>query len=204
MQSKSTIKEVSITRALTELKTIDSRIQKAIESGVFVSYSGQFHKPTQGVDNSKSVYQSITDLITYRTKLKSAIITSNASTRVTICNMNMTVAEAIEMKSSLKHRKSLLTTLKRQYASATSEVENINSRVRRELEAKTKLSDTTDKTMSVEAFSEKYMQMHGVEVYDPLGVTKKIEELGSLIEEFESQVDCILSEKNATTMILIE
>ncbi len=194
--------KITITRALTELKTLDKRISKAIDSSLFVGYEGQFHKPDQHVKNAPSVYQSVLDLLERRKKIKSSIVSSNAVTTVTICGKEMTVAEAIETKSSIRHLENLLNRLKAQSAQAHQTVESLNARVRRDLESKTKLtSDKEDGTVDIVDFSRKYMEMHGVKIYDPISISTKIVEIEDYVTKFNSEVDFILTEKNSTTFI---
>lgn len=193
---------ISITRALVELKTLDSRIQKKIDTSVYVSYKGQFHQPADGVKDALANYQSANDLIERRKKIKSAIITSNATTKVTICGQEMTIAEAIETKSSIRHKKNLLAVLKAQYGNSVNTVEAINGRVRKDLENKSSRDGDKEKQqMSLEEFSKTYINLHGVELFDPLKVSQKIEQLEQYIIQFEQEVDYILSERNATTLI---
>ena len=194
----------SITRLLVELKTIDSRIQKKIDTTMFVTYKGQFHQPFEGTKESPSNFQSINDLIDRRKRIKSAIVMSNAVTKVTLCGQEMTVAEAIETKSSIKHKKNLLAVLKSQYGTTINNIESINAKVRKDLESKSNRDSDKDKQqMSLEEFSRTYITLHGVELFDPLNITQKIEQLEQFIVQFENEVDYILSEKNATTMIAI-
>ena len=193
---------ISITRALVELKTLDSRIQKKIDTSIFVSYKGQFHQPADGIKDALANFQSANDLIERRKKIKSAIITSNATTKVTICGNEMTIAEAIETKSSIRHKKNLLAVLKAQYGNSVSTVEAINAKVRKDLENKSSREGDKDKQqMSLEEFSKTYISLHGVELFDPLKVSQKIEQLEQFIVQFEQEVDYILSERNATTLI---
>ena len=194
--------KISITRALVELKTLDSRIQKKIDTGVFVSYKGQFHQPHEATKEAVANYQSVNDLIERRKKIKSAIITSNALTKVNICGNEMTMAEAIETKSSIKHKKNLLAVLKAQYGSVVTTIESVNARVRKDLENKsTRDTDKDKQQMSLEEFSKMYINLHGVELFDPIKVSQKIEQLEQYITQFEQEVDYVLSEKNATTFI---
>ena len=194
--------KITITRALTELKTLDKRIQKAIDSGSFVSYQGQFYKPNEMTKAAQSNYQSIMDLLERRKKIKSLIVMSNAVTHVTICGKELTVAEAIETKSSIKHLENLLNRLKAQHAEANRTVESLNDKVRRDLESKTKMTNEKDDTkIDLLEFSTTYMDMHGVKLYDPIKVSSKIEELETYITGFKSEVDFILTEKNSTTYL---
>ena len=53
----------------------------------------------------KSSFDSVESLIARETLLKSAVLLSNAVTKVTIANKEMTVAEAIHMKTVAEHKK---------------------------------------------------------------------------------------------------
>lgn len=194
--------KISITRALVELKTLDSRIQKKIDTSVFVTFKGQFHQPVEGIKDAASNFQSVNDLIERRKKIKSAIVSSNASTKITICGQEMTIAEAIETKSSIKHKKNLLAVLKSQYGNAVANIESVNARVRKEIEHKsTRDGDKDKQQMSLEDFSKMYVNLHGVELFDPIKVSQKVEQLEQFIVQFEQEIDYLLSEKNATTFI---
>lgn len=200
--------EISVTRALTELKTLDKRIQAATTAdSVFVSVSGQLRKPHPEATSAISRFQHINDLIERRRKLKSLLTISNATTLVKICDMEMTVAEAIEMKSSIKHKKTLLNTLKRQYADALAEIENVNEMQRnmlqKQLGAKDKDGGVSLSAKELSVYSEEYMKVNGLSLYDPIGIKDKMTQLENFITEFESQVDHVLSEKNATTLIKV-
>lgn len=198
---------ITITRALVELKTLDKRIQKCVEQATFVSYSGMFHKPHPDASKATQTYQSIIDLLERRKKIKSCIVSSNANTRVNICGNELTVAEAIETKSSIKHYKNLLTVLKRQFADASQRVEQVNQRVRNEMDAKVthivKNSDKDDNT-NVKEFSRNYMETNSVDLFDKLNTPEKIENVETYIRDFESEVDYVLNEKNATTTINLD
>ena len=193
--------KITITRALTELKTLDKRIQKNIDSGVFVSFHGKFHQPNPRSKLAVADLQSIHDLLERRKKLKSLIVMSNATTKVVICEKEMTVAEAIETKSSIKHYDNLLNRLKAQYAEANRKVENLNERVRSDLERKTKLSGENELKMDLIKFSKDYMAMHGIVLFDPVNIARKIKELEDYITQFKAEVDFVLTEKNSTTFI---
>lgn len=198
------IMAITITRALTELKTLDRRIQKAIDSSTFISFTGQFHQPDVNSKSAVSSYQKVNDLLERRKKIKSAIVRSNAVTTVYICGKEMTIAEAIETKSSIKHYERLLAQLRAQYGNANRNVENLNDRTRRDLEAKTQLNQKDDAKVDIVEFSKKYMDMHGVQLYDPLNVAKKIDDLEKYITGFKEEVDFVLTEKNSTTVIEVE
>ena len=195
--------QITITRALTELKTLDKRIQKQIDSSLFVSHTGQFYKPNENTKSASANYQSIMDLLERRKTIKSLIVISNANTKVVICGKEMTVAEAIETKSSIKHLDNLLNRLKAQKAESVRTIETLNEKVRRDLENKTKMTAEKEGDTKIDLleFSNTYMKMHGVELYDPIKIATKIEEIENYVTGFKSEIDFVLTEKNSTTYI---
>jgi hypothetical protein len=94
--------------------------------------------------------------------------------------------------------------MKSQFGIAVNTVESINSRVRKDIEGKsTRDTDKEKQQMSLEDFSKTYLNLHGVELYDPLKISQKIEQMENYITQFEQEVDYVLAEKNATTLINI-
>jgi len=186
-----------------ELKTLDKRIQKTITESVFCSISGELRQPDQRAVKAQSHYDQSRDLMSRRVKLKSAIVTSNANTKIRVCGMDLTVAEAIELKSSIKNYKSLLSQMRRQYGDSVNSIERENARARTTLENSLSRSNEDKDKINVAEYSRQYMKVHGVKLFDPIKVQDKIEELDKFVTEFESEVDFVLSERNATTLIEI-
>jgi hypothetical protein len=120
------IKEMSVHRALRELKTLDKRINNSLQSIDFVvdvvgnKQPKGYNKVEDYENEVKSKYTQIQDLIKLRNLIKREIILSNATTKITINNIEMTVAEAIEMKSSIDYKKSLLLKLQLDYRNDSS------------------------------------------------------------------------------------
>jgi formyltetrahydrofolate hydrolase len=115
----------------------------------------------------------------------------------------MTVAEAIEMKSSIDYKKSLLLKLQLDYRNAINEVErknnNFESRLNSYLESigkNTKLQDEETKKQ-IKTFTDN----NEAKLLDTLLIKKEINKLQEEIEVFESEVDLVLSESNAVTIL---
>jgi len=195
--------KMTITRALVELKTLDKRIQKSIDESLFVSIEGELRKPDVRAEKAQANYDRVRDLLERRVRIKSSIVISNATTTVRICGRDMTVAEAIELKTSIKNYKNLLSQMKRQYGNSVQSMELENDRARRTLESSLVRNDSDKEKdrQSVEDYSRQYMKVNGVKLYDPLDITNKITEVDKFVVDFESEVDFILSERNATTFI---
>jgi len=211
------MERMTITRGLAELKLLDSRIEKATNNGFFV-VPLQKNKKIFGrltieefSNIAKETLQSVNDLINRRSKIKEAIVISNASTYVTIGSESMTVAEAIERKTSISYEKDLLAVLERQLKKAEVEVANGNQAAEaKALEAlnTTLGSKNASKTDASEEdakniFDPIYNRFSWI-IVDPAGVATKVIELRKKIEDFELNVDFELSSCNATTFISIE
>ena len=200
---KTPVEKISITRALTTLKLLDKRINKAVNGCVFVNIKvgdkEKYEKFTPKED-----LQSVTDLIAYRARMKSAIMTSNSNTKVKIGKTEMTVVEAIELKDSIQYKKSLLNKLVGDYNRAKTEVENTNIQVSQRLDSLLVASfgkDVQNKGTEYEATSKQFLKHNEANIVDPLGTPDLVQELQDEIDTFEAEVDFVLSESNATTLI---
>lgn len=205
-------RKISITEALTELKLYDQKINKALSSAFFVDSKkkssdkvGNF-KLENFEANAKASYQSVSDLIENRAKLKSAIVQSNATTMVEIAGKKYTVAEAIERKNSIMYDKMLLQTMKSQWATATNNVEKENKRVDTQVDKmlETFLGKDSEKKVSeadLNAISEPYRAKNEWELVDPLNLYAKIQAMDADIDAFEADVDVRLSISNSVTYI---
>ena len=203
--------EISVARGLTELKTLDARIQNKIAGTVFIAGVKKSSKQVNNVysretfaDDVNSNYISITDLITRRKAVKTAIVGSNAITKVTIGNQEYTVADAIERKGSIELDKLLLRELERQFKSINAQVDRNNEIVEQTLNKLLETSigsDKKDTTSDTTGFSESYRNSNSFEIINPLKLQEKIETLRKEIEDFETDVDAVLTESNVLTKI---
>ena len=208
--------KMSITRALVELKNLDNKIKQAIQGVHFIGV-------TTGKDNNKKVFipsgndvasaqqliqgnfDKATQLIANRQKIKAAVVKSNAVTEVKLAGKLLTVAEAIETKTSLPYKELLLTTLVQQANSANSHVTTINN----------KLNEDIDKALQVvygnekgKVQSEMYEQVAEPQrkqkegaILDPAKIDLKIKSLQEEIQTIKSELDFVLAESNAKTEI---
>lgn len=109
-----TTEKMNVHKALAELKILDDRIIKAINSVEACISNKHSNTKVKGVDIKvytgvmKSSYDKATDLIKRREAIKRAVVLSNAVTKVTVADKEYTVAEAIEMKNHGMDFKKLL------------------------------------------------------------------------------------------------
>lgn len=190
-----------------ELKTLDARITKATNQVWCVVINSK----DIGKDDAeklrkdiKSNFQSVTDLIHRRSHIKSAIVESNAATKVTIDGVEMSVADAIERKSSIEYEKRLARELQKQYSSAFLEAARENKKVDLRFDDILKQLVGSDKSQISDEhriIAETFRKNNQVEVLDPIDLRKVIASIEEHISYFEANVDVALSISNATTFI---
>ena len=202
-----------VTQALNELKTLDSRIMRAINNATFVTSAKICEKNvTSNMSkedfnaNAKSDLQSIDDLINRRKNIKAAIVLSNAVTMVTVANVEMTRAAAIERKTSIEYERSLLRQMKNQYLTAQQKVNAKNTEMEVAIErlvatAFGKDSKTNIKSDDYSAIADPYKEKNEWALVDPIDVLNQITKREEEIDAFINEVDSALQISNCTTYI---
>jgi len=208
------VTQMSVTRALVELKRLTDRI--TTEAGAkFVLR--KFGKPTAKVVGNnapvadvekllKANFDSVQSLINRRAKIKSAIVMSNATVLVTVAGKTMTVAEAIELKSSVSLKERLLANMRHQLQTEQTNVDVENAKL--EVEINTLLTKMYSSEKGAKATPEQYdavaipqQNAKLQSLLDPVDVVKQIKILADEIEAIKSELDFILSESNARTVL---
>lgn len=207
-------KQITVHQGLSELKKISQRLNRELENSKLIgvkknSNNTVFSTTTSKEDFSKnaiSSLQSINDLIDNHQKIKSAIVISNAATLIKVGKKQMTVAQAIETKTSIAAKQNLLSIMKKQYAVCVKTVDTYNKTVEDNLENQLNSligSENNTNVNNLAGFMEEYRKQNSWEFIDPLNLELKIKALEEEIEDFESNVDIALSVSNATTIISI-
>jgi hypothetical protein len=209
------MEKITITRALSELKLLNERLEKKINNFIAVDLSSkkfgdkalQSNKVIKDFEKEvKSDYQSINDLIERRTKIKSAIIKSNAVQRVTLEDSTLTVAEAIEQKNLLPYKINLLNSLKKQRMEINKIIENNRISLDEQVNSMLLANAGTDKKKNPDEYdsiAKPFIDHNKNEIVDPIDINKSISELENEIEIFRSNIDIVLSESNSKTEIEI-
>jgi hypothetical protein len=141
-----------------------------------------------------------------RDAIKRAIILSNAQTKVKIGAFEGTVAEAIEYKSSIRFRRELLESMKSTLQNKREEFDRmkqqVDSRLERLLQSELG-KDVKTNPETITALTTSFRENNKVELVDPLDLAAKIASLEDELDSFETNVDWVLSQANATTMIAV-
>lgn len=205
------MEKMTIHRALSELKLIDAKIEKQtneiVPSGVYQKEKLVENYVTKEdfEKNAKSRFDSVNDLIGRKIKIKSAIVNANGLTQVTIGDKQMSIADAINFKAVVKFKKKLIETLKARHRTAVATLnknnELVNANVQRILEATFGKENVKVGKDDVEAVRKPYLEANEFHLFDPLKVDETVEKMEKEVSEFEAEVDAVLSEINAVTII---
>lgn len=206
--------QMTLHRALAEIKLIEKRINKLIHNSVFVSVVENGKAP-QGftsaedfVKQASANHDSVTDLIKRRDTIKAALIKANAEHKVEIVGRTMTLAEAIYLRDKgLEEHQELLEKLRRQRTNAAITMEAMAATLRERTERHVKewFSNTERPTAAeIAEVTEQFEKRYEVKLLDPIDIDAKISEMDHFIDGFRNEVHFILGEANNSVKIDIE
>lgn len=215
-----TKENMTVHKALAELKVIDDRINNAITSGTYVVANKHSNQKIHGmtIDEFKTQmqadFQKVSDLIARRNAIKRAVVASNAVTKVKVGDTEYTVAEAIEMKNhGMEFKDYFMRAISTQYVRAKNELD-LNSGDPLEKRAEQYVlsviqAQPKDSKMAVDSDAMKnlraqYIKDNQYDIIDPIGVKNVIDGLDTEVSEFLTEVDAALSVSNAITVLDIE
>lgn len=215
-----TKEQMTVHKALAELKVIDSRINNAIRSGTFVVANKHSNEKIHGVtinefkNSMKSDFQKVSDLIARRNAIKKAVVASNAVTKVKVGDTEYTVATAIEMKNhGMEFKNTFKKCLESQYAVAKNELDKnsgdllekrAENYVLSVIQAQPKDSKMAVDSEAMKNLRTQYIKDNTYDIIDPICVKDAIEQLDNEISSFITEVDAALSVSNALTVLDIE
>ncbi len=204
--------QITITRALPELKLLDKRINKLLSQSIFVDLFqgkrdfvlGAKLTKDEFTKESKASLESVESLIERRKNIKSAILLSNAKTVVIVGGVQYTVIEAIERKNSIEYEKNLLSSMKSQLAGMQAQIDQQKPSLDKNVEDMIKTNLGTDAkpgTDDYKAIADPFLTANELKIIDPCGIKKRIADLDDEIDKFLSDVDGALTEINSITKI---
>lgn len=205
------MEKMLVTQALNELKLLDSRILKEVKQARFVAAAKTAEKKIspsvtkdEFIEQAESSYQSIKDLIARRATIKAAVVASNAVTKVTIAGVEMTVADAIERKTSIDYEIGLLTAMKNQFEQERSKVNMQNTLMEDKIDKNIEImlgKDGKTKDEDLDSMMKLFRSANQWSLVDPLDIEKLINELTDQVNGFSSEVDSALQISNCITWI---
>jgi len=207
---------MNVHQALAELKMLDKRIQSAIREPEWVVTNKHSNTKINGVDvkdlveDIKSKYQKVLDLIRRRDAIKRAVVNSNAVTKIMVAGVEYTVAEAIDRKNNgVEYQKNLVLRLNHDYVMAKTAADRANgSELERRADDHVRImvgnSDMKGATAEAVRLRDEFIKAQTTDIIDPIGVLAEIEKINDDVNSFLMNVDAALSVSNAVTAIVVE
>ncbi len=207
---------MSITRALTRAKTIEKQLARLVESQYVVTLMKREVDDESDVfkDNLKMTqanFDQFNDLFAELNNIKAAVRKSNEVTKVVIGGEELTVADALVYKNTIVYRNNFLDRITRENRNAESRVEQSKisadtkfASVRENLIKNSQGQDVSEdylKTVLTEEERRLKKAIVEVKVSGIKDVNDYIEAERKRIDTFIEEVDYVLSESNATTII---
>lgn len=207
---------MSITRALTRAKTIEKQLARLVESQFVVTLMKREVDDVSDVyqDNlkmTKSNFDQFNDLFAELNNIKAAVRKSNEVTKVVIGGEELTVADALVYKNTIVYRNNFLDRITRENRNAESRVEQSKisadtkfASVRENLIKNSQGQDVSEdylKTVLTEEERRLKKAIIEVKVSGINNINEFIEAERKRIDTFLEEVDYVLSESNATTII---
>lgn len=208
--------EMNVHQALAELKTMEKRITTAIREQEWVVANKHSNTKIGGVpvkeweDAVKAQHQKVMDLIRRRDAIKRAVVNSNAVTKVMIAGVEYTVAEAIDRKNNGTQFLAMLAQrISHDLTMAKSNADRANGpELERRADDHVKVmignSDMKGNMTEAQRIRKEFIEAQTMELVDPIGAQKVIEELTEEVTSFLTEVDAVLSVSNAITKIVVE
>jgi len=204
--------KISMHRLLGMLKANEDIINKA-NGKKFVHLYVKSQGKVAGVSarevdkEIKAEYQSVRKLIKNNNILRAARVLSNAQTVISIGGIEYTVADAIARKQNLHFEKELLETLTAQYSAVRRDYDNARDSLT-EATSKYIASLINDKSVvsadKIAQLEKDYRELHEREILDPIGIAEEIKKLEKDIKAFETEVDYVLSDSNASAFVEVD
>lgn len=205
--------KMTIHRALSELKLIDSKIEKQIleitPTGVYQKGKlvDGYIKQEDFEKSANSKFDSVRDLIERKNKIKSAVVLKNGETKVSVGGKQMTIADAINYKTLIKFKKQLIETVKKKHLQAVGKMnkgnESVNENCQKLLEVTFGKESVKVGEKDLDAVRKPFLEANEFHLCDPLKVDETVEKIEKEVSDFEAEVDAVLSEINAVTIIEI-
>lgn len=208
--------EMTVQRALNELKIIDERLNKRLQE--FTIIGTKKVSETRVVETRESVVEfenrakgaldSVDGLLKRKNALKHAIMQSNATTMIEVGGKTYSVMTAIDRKRTIEGEKMVVRHMREALGFAEYKVNQENDKMESYIQRQTNAMASGDlsskKDDYIIAFEKSYREQNSWELVDPLKVRDLIEKREQEISMFELEIDTALTVSNAITKIEIE
>lgn len=208
--------EMTVQRALNELKIIDERLNKRLQEFVVVGTKkvseARVVETRESIvefeNRAKGVLDSVDGLLRRQQELKHAIMTSNATTMIEVAGKTYSVMTAIDRKRTIEKEKLVVKYMRdaliRAEYKVNQENDKMESYIQRQTNAMAGGDLSSKKDDYIIAFEKSYREQNSWDLVDPLKIRDLIEQREQEISMFELEIDTALTVSNAITKIEIE
>lgn len=208
--------EMTVQRALNELKIIDERLNKRLQEFVVVGTKkvseARVVETRESIvefeNRAKGVLDSVDGLLRRQQELKHAIMTSNATTMIEVAGKTYSVMTAIDRKRTIEKEKLVVKYMRdaliRAEYKVSQENDKMESYIQRQTNAMAGGDLSSKKDDYIIAFEKSYREQNSWDLVDPLKLRDLIEQREQEISMFELEIDTALTVSNAITKIEIE
>lgn len=208
--------EMTVQRALNELKIIDERLSKRLTEFVVVGTKkvseARVVETRESIvefeNRAKGVLDSVDGLLKRQQELKHAIMTSNATTMIEVAGKTYSVMTAIDRKRTIENEKLVVKYMRdaliRAEYKVSQENDKMESYIQRQANAMAGGDLSSKKDDYIIAFEKSYREQNSWDLVDPLKLRDLIEQREQEISMFELEIDTALTVSNAITKIEIE
>lgn len=208
--------EMTVQRALNELKIIDERLSKRLTEFVVIGTKkvseARVVETRESIvefeNRAKGVLDSVDGLLKRQQELKHAIMTSNATTMIEVAGKTYSVMTAIDRKRTIENEKLVVRHMRDALARAEYKVNQENDKMESYIQRQTNAMAGGDlsskKDDYIIAFEKSYREQNSWDLVDPLKLRDLIEQREQEISMFELEIDTALTVSNAITKIEIE
>lgn len=208
--------EMTVQRALNELKIIDERLSKRLTEFVVVGTKkvseARVVETRESIvefeNRAKGVLDSVDGLLKRQQELKHAIMTSNATTKIEVAGKTYSVMTAIDRKRTIEKEKLVVKYMRdaliRAEYKVNQENDKMESYIQRQTNAMAGGDLSSKKDDYIIAFEKSYREQNSWDLVDPLKLRDLIEQREQEISMFELEIDTALTVSNAITKIEIE
>lgn len=208
--------EMTVQRALNELKIIDERLSKRLTEFVVIGTKkvseARVVETRESIvefeNRAKGVLDSVDGLLKRQQELKHAIMTSNATTMIEVAGKTYSVMTAIDRKRTIENEKLVVRHMRDALARAEYKVNQENDKMESYIQRQTNAMAGGDlsskKDDYIIAFEKSYREQNSWDLVDPLKLRNLIEKREQEISMFELEIDTALTVSNAITKIEIK
>lgn len=208
--------EMTVQRALNELKIIDERLSKRLAEFVVIGTKkvseARVVETRESIvefeNRAKGVLDSVDGLLKRQQELKHAIMTSNATTKIEVAGKTYSVMTAIDRKRTIEKEKLVVKYMRdaliRAEYKVSQENDKMESYIQRQTNAMAGGDLSSKKDDYIIAFEKSYREQNSWDLVDPLKLRDLIEQREQEISMFELEIDTALTVSNAITKIEIE